>query len=169
MVMFVVEGEKDTYRNVAAVGEFVVNLVSVSLARAMELTAVDFPAEIDEATWAHLHWGPAARVCPPRVTEANAAMECVVEQIVHIGTSNHMIIGKVLHYFVRHDVIAGNRVDPLRLDPLGRIGGGYVEIGAAFKLSRPTAASALAEGVGSALNLVVRTELGKRCSQPTDT
>jgi flavin reductase (DIM6/NTAB) family NADH-FMN oxidoreductase RutF len=166
MVMFVVEGEKDTYRNVADTGEFVVNLVSVSLARAMELTAVDFPGEIDEAPFAGLHWTASTSVRPARVAEAKAAMECVVDRIIHLGTCNHMIIGKVVRYVLCRDVIINGRVDPLRLDPLGRIGGGYVEIGAAFRLTRPEAAKALAEGEGAALNLVVRTELGARRFRP---
>src|SRR5262249_849485 len=110
MVMFVVEGEKDTYRNVVATSEFVVNLVAVTLARQREVPGVASPAEIDEAAWAGLHWGSAARVRPGRVAEANAAMECTVDRIVDLGTCNHMIIGKVVHYFVRRDVISNARV-----------------------------------------------------------
>ena len=41
-------GRKDTARNILDTGEFVVNLVPRALAEAMNVTAIDAPAQIDE-------------------------------------------------------------------------------------------------------------------------
>ena len=47
-------GFKDTARNIIETGEFVVNLVPESLVRAMNITAVDAPTEVDELALAGL-------------------------------------------------------------------------------------------------------------------
>ena len=47
-------GRKDTARNILDTGEFVVNLVPRALAEAMNVTAIDAPAQIDELALAGL-------------------------------------------------------------------------------------------------------------------
>jgi flavin reductase (DIM6/NTAB) family NADH-FMN oxidoreductase RutF len=156
MVMFAIEGEKDTYHNVVDTGEFVVNIVSVADAEAMELTAVAFSPEEDEAAWASLPILPARRVRPGRMARSRASLECTVDRIVDLGRRNHMIIGKVVHYFVDGAVLRDGRVDPQELAPLGRLGGAYAELGTIFKLSRPAVEAVRAAGQSRALGLVKR-------------
>ena len=53
---------KDTSRNIAAVGEFVVNVVDEPTAEAMNFTAVDFPSGESEPTIADLELSPPSRL-----------------------------------------------------------------------------------------------------------
>lgn len=58
---------KDTVRNIAARGEFVVNLVSLSQARRMNVTSIDFAAHIDETVEAGIEWAPSRLLEVPRI------------------------------------------------------------------------------------------------------
>src|SRR5581483_7500544 len=61
------DGRKDTLRNIIAVGEFVVNVVDEHLAQAMNITATNYPPEVDEFAAAGLTPAPSVLVRPPRV------------------------------------------------------------------------------------------------------
>ena len=136
-VMFSMEGNTDTYRNITATGEFVVNFVSSNFARKLELTAVDFPAEESEFQWANVMKLPARRVLPPRVAGAKACLECQVDRMVNVGNRNHVTFGRVVHYFVRQDIWRNGRVDPHLFNPLCRLGTSYGQLGATFRMNRP--------------------------------
>ena len=136
-VMFSMEGNTDTYRNIVETSEFVVNFVSSYLARKLELTAVDFPAEESEFQWADVTKSPARRVSPPRVADAKASLECRLERMVDVGRRNHVAFARVMHYFVHHDIWRNGRVDPNLFNPLCRLGARYGELGTMFKMNRP--------------------------------
>ena len=136
-VMFSIEGETDTYFNMIATGEFVVNFVTPDLARKMEMTAVDFPADESEFKWADVPTASSKRVSPPRVADARACLECRVERIVDIGERNHVAFGRVVHYFVNREIWRNGRVDPRLFNPLCRLGTRYGELGTMFRMNRP--------------------------------
>lgn len=138
MLMFCIEGESDTYRNLHEVPEFVVNLVTLDLAEQMEITAVTIPSDESEFEWSGLGKVCSSRVQPRRVAEAKACLECKVDRILDVGTRNHMIIGEVVHYFVDHRVWRNGRVDPRIYQPLARLGGRYAALGDVFKMPRPS-------------------------------
>ena len=137
IVMFSMEGETDTYFNIMATGEFVVNFVTPELARKMEMTAVDFPAEESEFKWAGVPGSSSKRVSPPRVAEASACLECRVERVVDIGERNHVAFGTVVHYFVSREIWRNGRVDPRLFNPLCRLGTRYGVLGTMFRMNRP--------------------------------
>lgn len=137
VVHFTSTGVKDTLRNVRATGEFVVNIVSAELVEAMNLSAADFPPEEDEFAWAELDDAPSRFVKPPRVARARAALECQLRQVLSVGNGN-MVFGDVVHVHVDDDVWVDGRVDPGRLQPVGRLSGSnYAAITDVFKLPRP--------------------------------
>jgi len=137
-IMFSSSRVKDTITNIRATGEFVVNFVSVELAEQMNFTATDFPPEEDEFTWAEIGAAPSAVVAPPRVAASRAHLECRAVEEVHVGPS-YVTFGEVVHVHVDPAVWRDGRVDPVLLDPLGRLSGsGYAELGDVFKLRRPT-------------------------------
>lgn len=138
MVMFCIEGESDTYRNLQEIPEFVVNLVTLDLAERMEITAVTIPYDESEFEWSGLRKGCSSQVQPRRVAEAKACLECKVERILDVGTRNHMVIGEVVHFFVDHRVWRNGRVDPKVFQPLARLGGRYAALGDVFKMPRPS-------------------------------
>ncbi len=92
--------EKDTYRNVASTGEFVINFVDESLVNATDVTAAEFPAAVDEFAIANVTPIPSIRVAPPRVAESPISFECKLHEIVSIGLTDggaHIVIGTVVY------------------------------------------------------------------------
>ncbi len=116
---------KDTLANIESTGQFVVNLVSYPTAQAMNVTAIDFPAEVDELQEAGLTAVPSSRVRVPRIAESPVALECEVFQFV--PTRGHVIVlGRVLAMEVRDDCVldaAKYYLDTPKLDLVGRMHG----------------------------------------------
>ena len=82
IVGFVSIGQKDTLRNVRETGEFVYHIADESLAQQLNLTAADFPPEIDEIAWTGLTAIPSDLVRVPRVAEAPIAFEANAVEIL---------------------------------------------------------------------------------------
>lgn len=119
--------KKDTVRNIEAVPEFVVNLVSRELAEKMNSTAALLPYGESEFEKFGIASTPAQQVRPPRVAEAPVAFECRLDRIVHIGEgplAANVVFGRILAAHVRDDVLgADGRPDSRKLDLIGRLGG----------------------------------------------
>lgn len=131
---------KDSLTNARDTGEFVVNIVSEALAEAMVHTSAMVESGVDEFELAGLSTAPCVDVKPPRVAEAPVALECKVTQIVPVeGTRNTMVLGQVLRYHVRNDLLRENKtVDLKKMAPVVRLGGiEYAYVGDVFELKRP--------------------------------
>jgi len=131
---------KDTLRNAQETGEFVVNIVDETLAEAMNLTSGEFAYEVDEFALAKLETARSIDVRPPRVAAAPAALEARVHQIVPVeGTRSTIVIGQVLRYHVRVDLLrSSGLVDGSLLKPVARMGGDeYGTLGRVFSMRRP--------------------------------
>ena len=125
---------KDTLRNVEETGEFVVNIVSLTLADAMYESSKDHAPGTDEFEEAGLTPVPCEVVGAPRVGEAGVCMECRLDRIVPIGT-DHLVLGRVVRFHIRDDLHgATGRVDVAGLDPLGRLAGNYTRVETIFEL-----------------------------------
>ena len=101
-------GKKDTVRNIEAVPEFVVNLVSHALAEQMNATAAQLPHGDSEFERFGVAAAASEQVRPPRVAAAPVAFECRLHQIVNIGEgplAAHVIFGRILAAHVRDDVL----------------------------------------------------------------
>jgi flavin reductase (DIM6/NTAB) family NADH-FMN oxidoreductase RutF len=130
---------KDTWRNIERTGEFVIHVVNDALGEQMNHTSRDVPYGVDEIAEAGLTKLACDKVTAPRIAEAPVAMECKLERIVEVGrTGTAVIIGEILLWHVHDDLIVNGRIDPLRLDAIGRMGGaGYVRTRDLFELARP--------------------------------
>ncbi|MBX6377462.1 MAG: flavin reductase family protein [Clostridia bacterium] len=132
--------QKDTVRNLDAVRECVVHVVSEDLAEAMNVCAIDFPYGVDELRQAGLTTAPSARVRPPRIAEAPVAMECTVHDLLRPGRSTyHIVIAEVVHLYVRDDLVDERlHVDVRRLRAVGRMAGSswYVRTTDLFEIPR---------------------------------
>ncbi len=140
-------GPKDSYANIEETGEFVLNVVSRSIAQAMNLSSLECPADIDEFEITGLTPVPSVKVKAPRVKEAPAHMECRLQQFVSITETRKIIIGEIIHVQV-DDAIVGPtyRIDPAKLDAVGRMGGNfYVHTNEVFTMERPNTEAVLAE------------------------
>jgi flavin reductase (DIM6/NTAB) family NADH-FMN oxidoreductase RutF len=136
-----VEVPKDTWRNIERTGEFVIHVVSDALGPAMNETSADFRYGVDEFDAAKLTKIPSERVAPPRIAEAPVAMECRLDRIVETGRGKTaVIIGEILLWHVRDDLVVEGRLDVGRLDAIGRMGGSfYARTRDLFTMARPQA------------------------------
>ncbi len=117
---------KDTLRNVEQTGEFVVNVVSEAIAARTNATAAEVPPEVDEFELAGLTPVVSEVVRPPRVGESPAQMECRLLQVIYTGHapgSGVIVLGEVVRFHVRQDLVEDFRVDPAGLDAVGRMAG----------------------------------------------
>ena len=126
---------KDTARNIRRSGEFVVNVVTEDLAEQMNVTAVDFPAEVSELEMAGLETEPSSFVKVPRIRKAHAALECVEHTTLEIGRSR-IILGRVVAMYVEDQFVdpAGPYIRAEELHAIGRMNGlgAYVKTRDAF-------------------------------------
>jgi flavin reductase (DIM6/NTAB) family NADH-FMN oxidoreductase RutF len=132
---------KDTLVNVEETGEFVVNVVVDSIAEAMNRTAAEYPAEVNEFDVAGLTPVPSDLVRPPRVAESPVNMECRLIQVIPIGQGKRqhgLVIGEIVLMHVRDDIISGHRIDHQKLRPTGRLAGNmYCYTADTFEMVRP--------------------------------
>jgi flavin reductase (DIM6/NTAB) family NADH-FMN oxidoreductase RutF len=143
MVMFATSGHKDSFRNVQATGEFVWNLVNRELADAMNRSAAHVPAGVDEFALAGLTKAPSKTVAAPRVAEAKAALECRLDQIVPLksteaGRSNSLVIATVTQVYINDAALDQGLFDVAGVQSLARLGYmDYAAVETTFRLDRP--------------------------------
>jgi len=134
-------GQKDTLRNVVATGEFVVNIVSEDIVGQMNQTAAEVPPEIDEFELSGLTPVASLVITPPRVAESPVQMECKLRQVITINDQpggGNIVIGEVVRFHVREDLFHDFRIDPGKLNAVGRMGGPtYSRTHDRFDLERP--------------------------------
>lgn len=134
-------GPKDTLANVEETGEFTVNMVSHDLAEQMNLTSGRYGADVDEFELAGLTPLTGDKVAAPHVGEARASLECRVTQLVPVGRppmDSTLVIGEVVLFRIREDLLDGTRVDQAGLDLIGRMGGpNYTTTRDTFGMERP--------------------------------
>ena len=133
---------KDTVLNIEATPEFIVNIVSESLAAKMNACSADLAYEVSEFAECGLTPTPAQRVRPPRVQEALVHLECTLWDIIHVGDgplAANLVIGRIVLIHADDSVVdASGEIDPDRLDPIGRMGGClYTRTRDRFAMDRP--------------------------------
>ena len=138
--------EKDTLRNIRATRQFVVNIATEDLAKAMNQTSGDYPPEKSEFEIAGLTPEPSRTVRAPRVKESPASFECELMQIIDIGDgsagSGHVVIGKILHARFADKVYQNGKIILEELKPIARLGGpNYCPVREVFNLARPKVTS----------------------------
>ena len=117
---------KDSRANIRETGQFVVNLVSEETAEAMNVTAIEFDRGVNELMQAGLTTLPSVRVKPPRIAESPVSMECELMQIVDLGSTNGLVLGRVLAMHIRDDAVIDATkyyIDTPRLRLIGRMHG----------------------------------------------
>jgi flavin reductase (DIM6/NTAB) family NADH-FMN oxidoreductase RutF len=118
---------KDTLANIRATGEFVINLVSASLAATANATSAELDPDVDEWHVAGVTSVASEAVAPARVAQAPAALECRVHQIIELGAeepSNSLVIGRVLRVHVLDGALDEQYLPRAEaLDLVGRMGG----------------------------------------------
>lgn len=133
---------KDTLRNARDTGELVIQLVGMAQAEAMNASSASLPHGQSEFAHCCIASEPSQRVAPPRVLGAPVAFECRVAEIQPYprqAPNCHLIFAEVLLAHIDDAVLdADGRIDPARLDLVGRLGGSaYVGTRDIFRMQRP--------------------------------
>lgn len=119
---------KDTLNNIRSTKEFVVNIVSHTIAEAMNQTSAAYEAHVDELQEAGLAAMGSTVVKPPSVKEAMVHYECRLHDIISFGNeplSGNLILGKICHIHVQDELRDGDRIDVSKLDTVGRMEGSF--------------------------------------------
>lgn len=129
---------KDTLRNIRDTGEFVVNMVTESIAAAMHQASADYPQGISEFEQVGLTPVASTVVSAPRVKESLVSLECRVTQLVPVSqAATELVLGEVVRYHVSDEIITDLTVDIENYPVVGRLGGrAYCTIGSTFTMPR---------------------------------
>jgi flavin reductase (DIM6/NTAB) family NADH-FMN oxidoreductase RutF len=97
------DAEKETLSNVEETGEFVVNIVSLSLSNTTQESSKDHPPEANELERTGLTSTPCEVVGALRAEEADVRMECTLERVLPLGT-DHLVIGGMVRFHVKDEL-----------------------------------------------------------------
>jgi flavin reductase (DIM6/NTAB) family NADH-FMN oxidoreductase RutF len=132
---------KDTLRNVEETREFVINVVSEAIAAAANAASAEVAFGVDEFPLSGLTPVASVAVRPPRVSESPAQMECKLLQVIYTGHapgSGVIVLGEVVRFHLREELVEDFRVDPAGLDAVGRMAGNtWVRTRDRIELIRP--------------------------------
>lgn len=119
---------KDSARNAADTGEFVVNMATYELRDAVNVTSQFVPPGVDEAALAGLEMIPARLVRVPRVAASPVHLECRFHGALALPGNafdrvHHVVIGRVIGVHIRDDVLTSEgKLDIVKIRPLARLG-----------------------------------------------
>lgn len=126
-------GPKDTWVNVEATGEFVVNATTTALAEHIETVAREYPTGVDEAVVVGWRRRPSEVVAADSLVDSPAHLECRVVEVIDRGDPSscfsgvHIVLAEVVRVRVADALLepGGRHVDPTRVAPIGRMGFPY--------------------------------------------
>lgn len=118
------ETMKDTAANIAANGQFVVNVATEETLATMHKSSAEFAPGESEAEVLGLATISSTHVRPPRLACSPIAMECRLERMLELGEQKSgLLIGEVLAFHVDEPLLSGDRVAVDRYHPIARLGG----------------------------------------------
>jgi flavin reductase (DIM6/NTAB) family NADH-FMN oxidoreductase RutF len=133
--------------------EFVLNLVSESIAEVMNITCIDAPPETNELELTNLKTVPSVsvKVKPPRVSASPVALECRFLASLSFGPNQAIIAGQIVHAYVEERYVldrARGVVDTPQLKLIGGMHGAkwYARLSDRFEMERPTWAEWVRQG-----------------------
>ncbi len=120
---------KHTYENVKEVKEVVINIVNFAMVEQMSLSSTEYDKGINEFIKSGFTPIPSERIKPPRVAEAPVSFECVVDNIIELGTeggAGNLIISRVVNIHIKNEYKGNDgNLDPEKLDLVARMGGNW--------------------------------------------
>ncbi|MDF1794652.1 MAG: flavin reductase family protein [Thalassobaculaceae bacterium] len=145
---------KDTVLNAERTGWFVWNMATYDLREAVNITAMEVPADVDEFERAGMTKAPCIDAPAPRVAESPAHFECRYLSTHRLqGNSNHgwvdVVYGEVVRIHVDDAMVTPEgKMDIPRIRPLARLGYyDYTSVTEVFEMRIPDASGAAADGL----------------------
>jgi len=135
---------KDTLLNIEQTKEFTISVVTSNMVEQTSLASSEYDSNVDEFIKAGFTKYDSKLVKVPGVGESPFIMECKLHSIVPLGgkpASGNLILGEIVYFHIDKKIIAdNNRIDPFKIDQVGRSGGSwYSEIKKSlFSLEKPS-------------------------------
>lgn len=120
---------KHTFENLKKVKEVVINIVNYDMVQQVSLASTDYEEKVNEFVKAGFTEIPSEKIRPPRVAEAPVQMECIVKEIIELGTeggAGNLIICEVVLFHIKKEILDEHgTIDPFKIDTVSRLGGNW--------------------------------------------
>ena len=124
------DGEpKHTFLNSSHTGDFVINITTENLSEEIEIVAIESPHSVNEYELASWTPSESEKIKSPGITEARARLECEIREVVKLGETGvpfgevNFVIAEVVWATYSEEIVnERGRIDPLLLEPIGRLG-----------------------------------------------
>jgi len=119
---------KDTYNNLVAIKECVVQAVTYEMVEQVSLASTEYPPDVDEFIKSGLTPIDSEIVKPKRVKESPFQMECILKEMNSYGQeggSANMAICEVVKFHVDNDILRDGIIDPVKIDLVSRLSANY--------------------------------------------
>lgn len=113
-----VRPERYSYEALCRTGEFVINLPTQALLRAVDLCGVKSGRDTDKFALAHLTPAPCAHIAVPQLDESPVTLECKITQQTELG-SHTMFMADIVGVNVADDLV--DEAGKLHIDRAGLI------------------------------------------------
>lgn len=120
--------KKDTLVNIEFSKDFVISIVTETLAKAMKQAADAYPSDVDEFQEVGLTPAKSDLVKSPLVAESPVNMECKLVEILKYGDlpkENSVVIGEVGRIHIKDELYVNGEMQVTDLGAIGRIGDIY--------------------------------------------
>ena len=135
---------KDSYNNVKAVPEVVINVVNYNMVHQMSLASSPYAPEVDEFVKAGFSALPSEKIKPLRVAQAPVQFECKVNQIIELGQeggAGNLIICEVVQIHLDPNILnEQGLIDQHKIDLVARMGGDWycrADQNSMFEIKKP--------------------------------
>lgn len=135
---------KHTYENIKKHRECVINIVNYELAQQMSLASTEYADGVSEFVKAGLTPIDSVLVKPKRVKESPVQMECIVKDVIELGTgggAGNLIICEIVMVHIQKSILdADGKIAPEKIDLVARMGGSWYTRASQglFKIKQPT-------------------------------
>lgn len=135
---------KNTFDNVKATKEVVINIVNYPIVQQMSLSSSPYSADIDEFEKSGLTPIASETIKPFRVKESPVQFECKVNDVVELGQNGgagNLVICEVLRIHIKEDILDDkDMIDQHKIDLVSRMGGNWycrADENSMFEIQKP--------------------------------
>ena len=120
---------KHTYDNVMEVRECVVSIVNYDMVQQVSLASTEYAQGVNEFIKSGLKQIPSERIKPPRVGESPVSFECLVKDVVPLGSdggAGNLVVCEIILIHINENILNDKgQIDPLLIDTVGRMGANF--------------------------------------------
>jgi flavin reductase (DIM6/NTAB) family NADH-FMN oxidoreductase RutF len=115
---------KDTVTNILQREDYVIHIANMAMIEPLHMSSIEHPPDVSEVDLLGLATERSTLIETPRLRDAPIALECRFRQCLEFGhTKSRLIVGEVVMFHVRDDLIKDGKIDTKALDPICRLGG----------------------------------------------